>query len=118
MPGFWDWQRDWSPSRVLATLLAVGVAWWLCFHVLFPLWLDPRRPRPPWPRDAFGRALALFWLLACGAVLVFFAARSGQLLDAGAVAAAGVLGAVLILLLVRHRDPRPTAGPQSKGTDP
>jgi hypothetical protein len=117
----WDWRRRWSVPRGLAAVAALGVSWFFSFHILFPAWLAPHRPRAPWPRDAFGRALAVFWLLACGTVLILFTAvfddvrhspsavqswfwRHGQWL---AVLATGLGGAGLILYWFRHRGVRP-----------
>jgi hypothetical protein len=107
-----DSVESWSLSLtlVLAALLFIGLAWGLCFHVLFPLWLDPRNPQPPWPRDAFGWALALFWLLACALVPIFLAllwrrSTADYLVSLAAGILAGIMGAVLIGVLVRHRPP-------------
>jgi hypothetical protein len=131
---FVTWVGNGLAWRVLGLGAAVAVAWLCCFHVLFPRWLRPERAVAPWPRDALGRALAVFWLLACGAGLFFFAVLSDELRPAPpdgrsggweslrrhapwlGVVVTGVLGAALILGLVRHRVPtRQAAAPPPDG---
>jgi hypothetical protein len=121
--GPFQWNRYWSVTRLLLTA-ALWVVWGvLCFRLLFPVFLAPgntaldrqNRSLAPWPLTAFGRSLALFWLLAFATFLFFFGIVSSELRpgppSAGlvekywpwvAVAVAGVLGAVAIALLVRH----------------
>ncbi|MCC6421340.1 MAG: hypothetical protein IT429_24135 [Gemmataceae bacterium] len=66
---------------LLLLLAAVGAGWWfLCFHRLFPLWLAPTRPNPPWPGIAFRRCLALFWLLLSLTFVTLFALLADELL--------------------------------------
>jgi hypothetical protein len=116
----WDWQRCWCPSRIMVMLLALAGAWLWCFHVYFPALL--KRGRRPWPRTAFGRALALFWLLAAVAFVVLFAGLSDELRQAPkpflppsgswlnahwrwlALLVIGTVGAWLILVTVRHHE--------------
>jgi hypothetical protein len=107
-----DSVESWSLSLtlILSVPLYAGVAWWFCFHVLFPRWLDPRRPQPPWPRDAFGRALALVWLLSCALAPITLAllwrrSAADYLASLAAGILAGIPGAVFIRVLVRHRQP-------------
>jgi hypothetical protein len=104
--GLWAWWELGLAWRLPAFLATLVVAWWVCFSLLLSLWLAPRRLDAPWPRDVCGRALALFWLLAWGAVLFFFAVVSDELRGSPyweLVIAVGVLGAGLIHRLVRHR---------------
>jgi hypothetical protein len=123
------WNRYWSVTRLLLSVALLVVWGFLCFRLLFPVFLAPgntaldrqHRSLAPWPLTAFGRSLALFWLLAFATFLFFFGIVSSELRpgppSAGllekywpwaAVAVAGVLGAVAIALLVRH--PRLTDG--------
>jgi len=126
---FWDWDRCWSGSRLALSALAVVATAVACFWLLFPALLSLARKSPPWPRDAFGRCLALFWFLCSVWIVVLFAGLSDELHRTATrlfpasmtwlnwnwpwltVLGAGLLGALLILLTVRHRDsvPQPQA---------
>jgi hypothetical protein len=124
MANRFDWDACWSYSRGGAWLAAVAVSWWLAFHVLFPWLLQPGRPKAPWPRDAFGRSLAVCWLLAWAVFLFLFGALAGDLrqekyharwFPGGSVGTflnqnwlwllvvlVALAGALLIVLVVRH----------------
>jgi hypothetical protein len=118
-----DLDHCWSTTRVglwVVLLLPAAFASFLVFQRA----LEPGRADPPWPRTAFGRAVALFWGLGGLAFLVLFAAagdelRSGRYwLPPGGwfgtflnnnwplllVLAVTVGGAWLIVWTVRHHD--------------
>jgi hypothetical protein len=117
------WNRYWSVTRLLLSVALLVVWGFLCFRLLFPVFLAPgntaldrqHRSLAPWPLTAFGRSLALFWFLAFITFLFFFGIVSTELRPGSpsapflekywplmAVSAAGVLGAVAIVFLVRH----------------
>jgi hypothetical protein len=121
--GLFEWNRYWSLTRLLLSAALLVVWGFLCFRLLFPVFLAPgnaaldrqHRSLAPWPLTALGRSLALFWLLAWATFLFFFGIVSSELRPGSAstsllekhwpwvaVAAAGLLGAVAIALLVRH----------------
>jgi hypothetical protein len=76
----WSWERSWlSVPRLAATVGLAACCWYLCFHLLFPAMLSPRRPAPPWPNVAFHRCLALFVLLLSFTLVLFFGLVSDEL---------------------------------------
>jgi hypothetical protein len=121
---WWDWDRCWSPARFSALGGVLVLLGFVCFVVVFPRLLAPAsaevdgagRTTAPWPKTALGRALALFWLLAVLAFLVFFGVLSDELRRVGrsaatwpeiywpllAVAGVAVGGAAFLLWWVRH----------------
>lgn len=77
----WHWDHCWLSVPRWLVLIAVSAGWWyLCFHRLFPWLLAADRPQPPWPRVAFRRALALFWLLFWVTFVALFAWLSDEMI--------------------------------------
>ncbi len=120
----WHWDHCWlSVPRWLVLAAACAGWWYLCFHRLFPWLLAPDRPQPPWPRVAFRRAVALFWLLSWVTFVALFAWLSDELLLLSArslpnlgpwlsqqalsllVLAVGLGGAAVLWLAGRQRRP-------------
>jgi hypothetical protein len=121
-----DWGARWSYQRLAFAAVAVLLAFLLAFLVVFPGRLDYRRRfAAPWPRDAFGQALALAVLLSVCAFLLFFAWLEDELRPADrplrlfpssmtwlnlhgrwlGILLVGLLLAGGILFVIRHREP-------------
>jgi hypothetical protein len=122
-----DWSARWSAQRWAFTAVCVLLAWILVFLVLFPNRLGHwrRYASAPWPRDAFGQALAFAVLLTVCSFLLFFAWLEDELRPAGnplhlfpssmtwlnlhgrwlGILVLGIVAALLIMLLIRHREP-------------
>jgi hypothetical protein len=117
-----DWAACWSFSRLGLWGITAILSWLFVFHILFPHLLQPGRLSAPWPRDALGRSLAVFWCLFWMFCLVFFAGFNDELRNSSArffpagsvgnflnrswlmmlVILVMAVGAGLILWLVRH----------------
>lgn len=80
----WDWDRTWSGTRLVLAAGLVGGAGLLCSQMVFPTILAPHRDAAPWPREAFGQTLALFFALAGVAFLTLFAWASDELREGNA----------------------------------
>ncbi len=121
-----DWEHYWSYQRLIYAGVCILASFLVSFLWVFPLRVGHWRGyQAPWPREAYGQSLALAVLLSVCSFLLFFAWLEDELrrepvrmfppslywfnLNARwlGILAAGIVVAILICVLYRHRGPAP-----------